>query len=187
MLEIICRWETRKSEKRRRRVLAKCPACGAIVERSDTAARVQKSCGCLPNSNYKHGKSPAKLYHVWQNMRKRCRSPKATHYDCYGGRGISVCAAWEDFTSFRTWAMQAGWKPNLTIDRRNNDGNYEPSNCRFVTNAVNCQNRTTTKLSQAVADQIRSLFAAGLDGVAIAAMFQISSSMAYKIRDRRAW
>jgi hypothetical protein len=105
-----------------------------------------KSCGCLKNENVlldrvTHGKSKEVLYHIWGNMIQRCENSKVKKYKNYGGRGISVCQEWRnDFMAFYNWSMSNGWKQGLEIDRENNDGNYEPGNCRIVTRKINCNN-----------------------------------------------
>ena len=95
------------------------------------------------NPAYKHGlcgKHP--LYNVWQNMKRRCDSPSLRQYKDYGGRGIFVCREWlHDFGAFFKWAISAGWGPGLTIDRRNNNGGYSPTNCRFVTRVIQGRNQ----------------------------------------------
>ena len=88
----------------------------------------------------KRGNS-TKLYRVWQNMLTRCRNKDATSYYRYGGRGISVCDEWYKYSSFKTFALNNGYRENLTIDRIDNNGNYEPSNIRFVTMKENTNNR----------------------------------------------
>jgi hypothetical protein len=71
----------------------------------------------------------------------RCENPKEKEYHNYGGRGISVCDEWRgNVEKFIEWALQNGYREGLQIDRMNNDGNYEPTNCRFVTPMQNCQN-----------------------------------------------
>jgi hypothetical protein len=104
-----------------------CMACGHV--RSGAA-------------KFKHGDArKTRLYRIWANMRWRCESPTADNFRWYGGRGIRVCDAWQDFVAFREWANANGYADDLTIDRfPNGDGNYEPGNCRWVTQAVNSAN-----------------------------------------------
>lgn len=74
-----------------------------------------------------------RLYRIWKNMRRRCNNTKSDYYENYGGRGIRVCSQWDDYFTFRKWAISNGYKNDLTIDRINNDGNYTPSNCKWST------------------------------------------------------
>lgn len=92
-----------------------------------------------------HGK-PSSLYTAWQGMKKRCNCPSMKSYKDYGGRGISVCQEWLDYTVFKAWALANGYAPGLEIDRRENDGNYEPRNCRFVTHKINAGNKRDSVL-----------------------------------------
>lgn len=79
-------------------------------------------------------------------MKKRCTNKKCRRYKDYGGRGIKICNEWvNDFKAFHDWATTHGWESGLEIDRQNNDGHYEPGNCRFVTPKVNSQNRRKAK------------------------------------------
>lgn len=82
----------------------------------------------------KHGMSNSRLYRIWKNMKSRCHCPNASKYNLYGGKGIKVCNEWENsFKCFYEWAMDNGYRDNLTIDRINPDKNYEPNNCRWAT------------------------------------------------------
>ncbi len=100
-----------------------------------------------------------KLYNVWRNFRQRCQNKNNDTFRYYGGRGISVCSEWEVFLIFRSWAIGTGFCKNLTIDRVDNDGNYEPSNCRWVTRyeqRMNQRPRSCDKLTNNDAVQIRN-------------------------------
>jgi len=101
------------------------------------------SCGC--NVGEFHGGEPKHLYGIWQSMRQRCSKDYNDHKHRYKDRGITVCSEWDNsFIAFREWALSNGWVRGIQIDRINNDGNYEPSNCRFVTHTANCNNREVT-------------------------------------------
>jgi hypothetical protein len=92
-----------------------------------------------------HGLSKTKLYYVWRGMIARCRYPSFKYYSYYGGRGIKVCPEWEsDFVAFQTWAMAHGYQAGLQIDRIDNNGDYSPVNCRWVTSTVNARNKRST-------------------------------------------
>lgn len=73
-----------------------------------------------------------KLYGVWNAMRGRCNSPGTKDYKRYGARGIRVCAEWDDYETFRAWAITHGFRKGLTLDREDGDGDYEPDNCRWI-------------------------------------------------------
>lgn len=102
-----------------------------------------KSCGCLSKiSNLKHGLYKHPLRSVWSNMKYRCCNINCKEFQYYGGRGITVCEEWQsDFKIFYDWAISNGWEKGLQIDRINNDGNYAPQNCHFVTPRENISNR----------------------------------------------
>lgn len=85
------------------------------------------------------------LYNVWQTMIHRCEDKKRDKYKDYGGRGIAVCEKWHDPNAFIDWTYENNYEKGLQLDRIDNDGNYEPSNCRFVTPKQNQRNRRNTK------------------------------------------
>jgi hypothetical protein len=92
----------------------------------------------------KHGgaRLHIKLYRVWNTMKHRCYSPKNSNFGRYGAKGVTVCAEWlSDPVTFINWALQNGYAPGLTIDRKNPVGNYEPGNCRWTDRATQARNR----------------------------------------------
>ncbi len=104
-----------------------------------------KSCGCIARKtmrdrNFKHGMTKTPTYKIWCGMIQRCVDQNHKDYHLYGGRGISVCQRWgESFTDF--YADMGERPKGLLLDRIDNDGNYEPRNCRWVTNFVQANNR----------------------------------------------
>jgi hypothetical protein len=104
------------------------------------------SCGCYRKerqieANTHHGKSSTRLFLIWESMRKRTTNKNDVSYKNYGGRGITVCPEWQKFMPFYNWAMTHGYEDNLTIDRKNVNGNYEPSNCQWATVKQQSNNR----------------------------------------------
>jgi hypothetical protein len=121
--------------------------CGNITTTKTNAltSGVAKSCGCLHSEivskqGTKHGYAGTRLYKIWCNMKTRCNTPSASKYEIYGGRGIRVCNEWLTFEPFKDWAEANGYQDDLSIDRINSDGNYEPSNCRWTTYKIQGNN-----------------------------------------------
>ncbi len=124
------------------RWLCKCD-CGGFTTASTSNLKSGHSttCGCYRKT---HGETGTRLYGIWTKMRTRCLNPKAKEYKYYGGRGINICKEWNEFEKFQSWAFSHGYSYNLTIDRINCDGNYEPSNCRWATKLQQVMNRRIT-------------------------------------------
>ncbi|MDA7025020.1 hypothetical protein PJ311_00160 [Bacillus sp. CLL-7-23] len=128
--------------------------CGEVtfVRTADLNNGHSKSCGCLQKevaskTNYKNGLgSHDRLYRIYHGMKARCYYKKHKSYKSYGERGIRVCDAWlKDVTVFRKWALENGYDDALSIDRIDVNGNYEPSNCRWVSIKAQSNNRTSNK------------------------------------------
>lgn len=141
-----------KSEQGREKYICQCE-CGNIITLQRCRIPRYKSCGCYEKENLRiisksaltHGKTNTRLYGTWCRMKDRCYNPNIEHYDCYGGRGITICEEWKNnFRAFYDWSMANGYRDDLSIDRINVNGNYEPSNCRWATMIEQKRNKRNT-------------------------------------------
>lgn len=125
--------------------------CGLVADVDGRSLRANRSRGCvachiaIDRPTETHGGRQSRLYNIWCGMKERCYRPTSGAYPRYGGRGIVICAEWlNDFAAFREWSEGNGYRHDLTIDRRDNDGNYSPANCRWATKAE--QNRNYSRV-----------------------------------------
>jgi hypothetical protein len=139
------------------------------------------------NPNHKHGMSNEgkkhPLYIVFYNMHARCYNEKNTKFKRYGGRGISICDEWHNKINFFTWAFLNGWQEGLTLDRKDNDGNYCPENCHWIGVGKNSQKKSTTKLSFEDAENIRYRISEGENEYDIALDYKVSHGTVWFIKN----
>lgn len=124
--------------------------CGKtkVVNGNDLKTGNTKSCGCFKLDQKKqqltkHGMTETPEYFAWQAMKNRCYREKDEHFHRYGGRGITVCERWIE--CFENFISDMGFRPSgkHSLDRKNNDGNYEPDNCKWSTKKEQCNNRAS--------------------------------------------
>ena len=134
--------------------------CGkeTTVESYTLTSGHSKSCGCLLSDKTiarctTHGETKTRLHRIWMQMRGRCNSPTNPSYKNYGGRGIKVCDEWNNYIAFATWAREYGYQDDLTIDRIDNDGNYEPTNCRWVDRKTQNRNKRNNRYVEYTGDK----------------------------------
>lgn len=122
------------TEKNKAYWLCECD-CGniKILPTQSLRSHRTQSCGCFRKElQSTHGLSNSILYRRWHGMKQRCENIKDKAYKYYGSRGIKVCEEWQDFNNFYNWSLNNGYKKDLTLDRINVNGNYEPNNCRWT-------------------------------------------------------
>lgn len=128
--------------------------CGNVknVRQPDLRSGRTRSCGCIHHEmmikkNTVHGLSDTRICHIWRSMKDRCSNPNNKAYCNYGGRGIQVCKEWADsLEKFYTWSIENGYEENLSIDRIDNNGNYEPDNCRWVDRKTQNKNKRSNHI-----------------------------------------
>lgn len=132
-----------------------CCDCGSrkVIAGASLKRGLTNSCGCIRKQvmkkrQTKHGFSKKeRLYGIWLGIKSRCLNKNEPAYKGYGGRGITICDEWlNDYLAFRNWSLANGYKNNITIDRKDNNGNYEPSNCRWTTQKIQANNTRTNHL-----------------------------------------
>lgn len=120
------------------------PPCSlASVMRSSQQAKGYKVIRAIPEEDLY---ADERLHKIWESMHERCKYKKHMYYKDYGGRGITICSEWEEYLPFAKWARNNGYADNLTIDRIDVNGNYEPSNCRWVTMKEQHNNKRNNRI-----------------------------------------
>ena len=140
------------SKQKRKYVIAICPYCNNDFKTAEWNLKSGGTTKCRDCSykikdvnNRKHGDTETRLYKIWTGMTSRCYNKNNYNYQRYGGRGIKVCIEWREYKSFKEWSIENGYQDDLSIDRINNNGNYEPDNCRWADSKT--QNRNTRKIN----------------------------------------
>ena len=133
---------TKKSKEKRRYVVLECSECNNTLRTSASSGKNQTTSICMNCFRTTHGKSNTRIHRVLVYMKQRCYNKKNTNFEYYGGRGVSICDEWINNPEiFEAWSLANGYKEHLTIDRENNDGNYTPDNCRWVTKSIQARNQ----------------------------------------------
>ena len=164
-----------------------CPVCKKEVEKQLSNGRRDKTCGCNLTPNFALNEGNRKLHECWTNMKTRCKNPNYIKAHRYAKRNITLYAEWERFLPFQEWALLNGYRPDLQIDRIDNNKGYYPENCRWVDNITNHRNSSTVKLSLTEVENIRLLHARGTTEKELSAQFKISRRQINNIVKLRQW
>ena len=132
--------------KRRWLVSLRCNCGAESVALVQNLAKSKNCKRCVAHPLRGNGVSRSALYSTWHGMKARCNQRSHSKWSRYGGRGIVVCNEWKRFQTFQNWAIAHGWSEGMEIDRIDNDGNYCPENCHFVSHRVNQHNKSTSRM-----------------------------------------
>lgn len=168
------------------------------VKASHLVNKNVQSCGCLSSElsseryaklNFTHGKSSSKVYQCWNSIKNRCLNVESQQWKNYGGRGIQLFEAWEIFECFYSYVSKLSnyGKPGYSLDRIDNDGDYEPGNVRWATAEQQNQNNRNCKLTREDVRKIRRLGSSGVSCDKLSNMFEISLRHARKILTKDTW
>lgn len=170
-----------------------CPYCGNILLSNEYRVNSgsKSNCGCMSKTfhqqaAFKHGYVFSRLYRIWGAMLARCKYDNG-YNPIYIRKNIKVATEWNDFIPFKDWALSNGYKENLVIDRIDNDGNYCPENCRWVTTKVNNRNGNATKLTIDQVIEIKKSRNNGITQKETAKIFQVTQCTISAIRRGSLW
>lgn len=134
-------------------VVCRCDCGSHVIARANALGGDSKSCGCWRrDEKVTHGMHGTPLYRAWRGIFTRCYNENSEKYPRYGGRGIRLCAHWHSFSEFSAWSLANGYAPGLSLDRIDNNGHYDPDNCRWATWLQQNNNRSNTVLVTAFGD-----------------------------------
>ncbi len=144
---------SKDSKWKKRFAIYECPNCFTHNEHQVQNVKNGKTTQCISCAiksrslkKTTHSLSHTPLHNTWSNMKQRCYNKKNEAYQWYGEKGVTVCDEWRNSSElFIEWSLENGYKPGLTIDRKNNNGNYNPNNCRWVNSLVQGQNKGKPK------------------------------------------
>ena len=171
---------------RTNRLIFKCD-CGVLksINKYKVVHGEIKSCGCL---YHRHGLLDHSLHGKWRDMKQRCNNPKCKAYKNYGANGVKVCEEWaNDFIIFYNWSIQNGWQEGLTIDRIDNDGNYEPSNCQFISLSENTAKTSRRKLNEIAVKVIKYYLQKGVHFRKLAKYHGVNPATIWQIQNNQTW
>lgn len=173
-----------------------CETCECYVEKPISHKGLM-SCGCTnkfksKGQPVKHGDSlkgkRKRLYNIWSHIKDRCLNQNNDAFHNYGGREITICDEWENsYEEFRDWALNNGYNGSLEIDRIENDGNYEPSNCHWITRKENKLKQRRIKLTLKVAEEIRVKRKNGVSCKQLSEEYFIGLRQIYYILHNKQW
>ena len=147
------------------------------------------SCGCMglrhaTEAKLRHGDALAsktvRLYQTWAAMKRRCYNPNCVQFQYYGGKGVKVCDEWLEYEEFKTWAIANGYADNLTIDRIDSNGDYDPANCQWITLAENISR--AKRIPQDVEAKIIQMLQQGVSGVSICQETGVSRATVHRLK-----
>lgn len=169
-MKLISKLNTRRAKNKKmiRWALFYCKYCNEKIEKPYFDGLRAKSCGCMHNeltglASKIHGDTCrgqiTRLYRIWNNIKARCYNKNNHHYKYYGKRSIKICDQWKNnYIMFKEWALSHGYRDNLIIERKDNDSDYKPLNCKWATYKEQARNRRDNILTMKKVQQIRSLY-----------------------------